>query len=44
MILGYYLSYNSEKYVIIYLIVSEICLIPLNASFLILSLGSLINN
>lgn len=44
MVLGYYLSYNSEKYAIIYLIITEICLIPLNASFLILSLGSLINN
>jgi len=44
MILGYYLSFNSEKYAIIYLVVTEICLIPINASFLTLSIGSLMNS
>ena len=41
-ILGYYLSYKSEKIAILYMIISEIILIPFKANFLYLSFGSLI--
>jgi hypothetical protein len=43
MMMGYYLSYNSKKYAIIYVILTEICLIPINANLLHLSFGSLMN-
>ena len=42
-ILGYYLSYKFEKIAILYIIISEIILIPCKANFLYLSIGSLIN-
>ena len=41
-ILGYYLSYKSEKIAILYMIISEIILMPFKANFLYLSFGSLI--
>tara|TARA_B100000900_G_C20426801_1_gene653287 strand:- start:266 stop:796 length:531 start_codon:yes stop_codon:yes gene_type:complete len=43
-IIGYYLAQKSLKYSFIYLIISEILLIPLNANLLHLSIGSLILN
>lgn len=42
MILGYYFAEISFKYSLIFLIISEILLIPLNANLLHLSIGSLL--
>lgn len=44
MILGYYFAQKSFKYSLIFLILSEILLIPLKANLLHLSIGSLILN
>lgn len=44
MIFGYYLAHKSYKYALLYLIISEIVLIPFKANFLHLSFGSLLKN
>jgi hypothetical protein len=44
MILGYYFAQKSFKYSLVFLILSEILLIPLKANLLHLSIGSLILN
>jgi len=44
MILGYYLAHKSSKYALLYLLISEILLIPFKANFLHLSFGSLLEN
>ena len=44
MIFGYYLAHKSYKYALLYLIISEILLIPFKANFLHLSFGSLLKN
>ena len=41
-IIGYYIGYKSTKISVIYLVLSEIILIPLKANFLHLSIGSLL--
>ena len=42
MIIGFYLSFKNKNVAIIYLVITELVLMPFGANFLHLSLGSLI--
>ena len=44
MIIGFYIAHKNKKIALLYLLITEIILIPFSANFLYLSFGSLIKN